>query len=590
MRNDTHLTPMRHILPYGAELLAAGQARFRLWAPAQWSVGLVLEEKTVLPMMRDSAGVFTLIAPAQPGTLYRFQLDNCTRVPDPWSRFQPRDVNGPSQVIDPAAYTWVNTAWCGRPWEEAVICEVHTGCYTSAGTFAAMRDKLPYLVDTGFTALELMPVAEFPGRFNWGYDGVLPYAPDSSYGAPEDLKRLIDEAHGHGLMVILDVVYNHFGPNGNYLGQYAPSVFTSRHKTPWGDAIDFANQRVRELFVHNALYWLNEYRFDGLRLDAVHAIPDDGPRHIVDEIAAAIRGQVEPGRHVHLILENDANRADLLARDDQPHATAQWNDDYHHAAHVLLTGESDRFYADYATAPVTALGRALAEGFVFQGEASAFRKGERRGQPSAHLPPVAFVNFLQNHDHIGNRADSARMADLAEPERRAALTAITLLAPPIPLLFMGEEWDSRTPFHFFCDYEGALADAVREGRRKEFPCPAGADFADPTAHETFAASKLDWADSGHNALVKKLLAVRRAEIVPRLSGPVSAAYDVRVERALRVQWVLADGAGLTLTANLSDEPIAAAEWQPAGRRLYPFTDRPHLGPWSVRFDLQDAES
>jgi malto-oligosyltrehalose trehalohydrolase len=312
--------------------------------------------------------------------------------------------------VDPGAFDWQDEGWPGRPWEEAVVYELHVGTFSPEGTFAGVERRLDYLASLGVTAIELMPVGDFPGRWSWGYDGVLPFAPDASYGRPEDLKRLVQAAHARGLMVLLDVVYNHFGPEGNYLHVFArDAFFTERHHTPWGAAINFDGPGaalVRRFFVDNALYWIEEYHFDGLRLDAVHAICDDSATHVLEEIAANVRAGPGRERQVHLVLENDANQSRFLARDANAGraVTAQWNDDLHHALHAILTGEADGYYADYAAAPQAHLGRCLAEGFAYQGDASPYRRGKARGERSAHLPPGAFVGFLQNHDQVGNRA------------------------------------------------------------------------------------------------------------------------------------------------------------------------------------------
>jgi malto-oligosyltrehalose trehalohydrolase len=377
------------------------------------------------------------------GCLYRYRLDDGLEVPDPASRFQPKDCDGPSEVVDPRAYVWRAADWTGRPWQEAVIYELHVGTFTPEGTYGAAAGKLAALADLGITAIELMPVADFSGRWNWGYDGVLLYAPDSSYGTPDELKALIDAAHELGLMVLLDVVYNHFGPEGNYLSRYASSFFTDRHATPWGDAINFdtgvERRWVRDFFIQNALYWLEEFRFDGLRLDAVHSICDESGDHLLAELAREVRRGPGEGRHVHLILENDANEAHLLVPDDGGGYDAQWNDDFHHAAHVLLTGETAGYYVDYADDPAAHLARTLTEGFAYQGQRSDYH-GDPRGEPSGQLPPRAFVAFLQNHDQVGNRAYGERIHELCAAGPLRAATEILLLSPMPPLVFMGQEW------------------------------------------------------------------------------------------------------------------------------------------------------
>jgi maltooligosyltrehalose trehalohydrolase len=543
----------RHSLPFGAEVLPGGGVRFRLWAPGAKTVDLSLAGK-LLPM-KGSDGWYEHIEPqAGAGTRYRYRIDGELLVPDPASRFQPEDVGGPSEVIDPEAFQWREQAWRNRPWNEAVIYELHIGTFTPSGTYRGAIEKLPHLKNLGITAIELMPLSDFAGKRNWGYDGVLPYAPDSAYGRPEDLKALIDAAHGAGLMVLLDVVYNHFGPEGNYLPRYAPQFFTDRHKTPWGAAIDFSNDFVRKFFVHNVRYWLEEYRFDGLRFDAVHAIIDESPKHILNEIREAVPATK------HLVLENDANQARFIG---PRRYTAQWNDDSHHGYHVLATGESDGYYVAYADAPAKHLARCLAEGFAYQGEESPFSK-EPRGEPSAHLPPSCFVDFLQNHDQIGNRAFGERLLSLSDEKKVKALSAIQLLAPSAPLLFMGEEWGCQQPFLFFCDFEGELGEAVRKGRREEFSRFASFkdSIPDPLAESTFKQSVLDWnkRDAGWLAHYKKLLQLRARAIAPRKFGP--GKYRMLGERAFEVAWD-----GLTLVANcgnqkvdVKDPPRQAALW------------------------------
>ena len=428
-----------HRMPFGAEP-RGGSTRFRLWAPAARRVSLLLDtaaDAEALTMDAAGDGWFECLADAGAGARYAFRIDDRMTVPDPASRANPDGVHGASAVVDPAGYGWRDHDWRGRPWYEAVVYELHVGTFTPAGTFAAAMERLDDLVDLGVTAVELMPVAAFPGMRGWGYDGVLPFAPAACYGTPDDLKRLVDAAHARGLMMLLDVVYNHFGPEGNYLHLYAPQFFDPRHQTPWGAAINFDAERsatVRSFFFHNALYWVEEFHFDGLRLDAVHAIADRSRPDFVTELALTVR-EKNPGRAIHLVLENDRNEARYLSRDaeGQPQlATAQWNDDVHHALHVLATGEDDGYYADYAREPLTCFGRALAEGFAYQGEFSPYR-GAARGERSSNLTAPAFVSFAQNHDQIGNRALGERIVRLADTERLRALIACMLLAPQVPL-------------------------------------------------------------------------------------------------------------------------------------------------------------
>ncbi len=576
---------------FGARLTKDG-ACFRLWAPAAKRVDLLLD--TPHPMQRGEDGWFSAdIAGAKADARYQFRIDDEIDVPDPASAFQPDDIKGPSELIDHGAYRWRAADWRGRRWQDTVLLEGHVGTFTAEGTYRAMIEKLDHLVATGITALELMPLADFAGSRNWGYDGVLWYAPDGHYGRPDDLKALIDEAHLRGLMVFLDVVYNHFGPEGNYLGRYAPGFFTEA-QTPWGSAIDYRVPQVRAFAIENAVYWLREYRFDGLRLDAVHAIPQLGEVSMLHDLSRAVGDlAVETGRHIHLVLENDDNIAGVLDAEQDPHRgsyRAQWNDDYHHAWHVLLTGERHGYYSDYAQSPLQDIARALASGFVYQGEPSAHRGGQLRGEPSGTLTPIAFVNFLQNHDQIGNRALGDRLEGLAKPRAIEGALAILLLAPMVPMLFMGEEWGSKAPFPFFCDFEGELAEAVRHGRRREF---AGAyrehgdEVPDPLESSTAQSAVLDW-DSRDSAggrrrltLVRDLLAIRRKAIMPRLAGAAFGEAHATENGMLAANWRMGDGAMLRLAANLSNDEIPAPEIKLTGKPIWGGEIAGPLPPWSV---------
>lgn len=642
-------------MPFGAELIpdrpseagltTGGQVCFRLWAPAAEGVAVEIarpradfsshdadlialnaglhgpspplpahasrddqDDQDNPPLMLDlkraGDGWFSLTtAAAGPGSRYRYLIigppwDGVQQVPDPAARFQPGSVHGFSEVIDPAAFAWgvrgPGADWHGRAWETAVLYELHVGTFSPEGTFAGAAKRLPDLAALGITAVELMPVAAFPGRRNWGYDGVLPFAPAPCYGRPEDLKAFIEQAHALGLMVLLDVVYNHFGPEGNYLHLYAPAFFTQRHQTPWGAGINFDgpdSALVRDFFIHNALYWLNEYRFDGLRLDAVHAIADDSDPDILSAIAAAVAAGPGQEREVHLVLENGANQSRYLTRNIAGRArryTAQWNDDFHHAAHVLLTGERDGYYADFARAPARQLARCLAEGFAFQGEPSAFRGGARRGEPSRGLPPLAFVNLLQNHDQIGNRAFGERLHRLTKPAALRAATCALLLAPSPPLLFMGQEFAADSPFLFFCDFGPDLAASVTRGRRHELARlaqfadeAARAAIPDPNHPESFARSRLDWSALGRGDhrdwldFHRRLLALRHAEIIPRLRGITGRAgrFTLFGVTGLLVRWRLGDGSTLHLAANLGDSALADPALAAA---LAPLTTRSRL--------------
>ena len=568
---------------------------FTLWAPAAKAVDVVLE--TIHGMSRSDNGWFSCHVPdAHAGTLYKFRINGELEVPDPASQFQPNDVAGPSEVIDHGTYKWRTNDWLGRPWEEAVFVETHVGTFTPQGTYRAMIDKLDHLVATGFTALELMPLADFPGRRNWGYDGVLWYAPDSIYGRPDDLKALIDEAHLRGLMVFLDVVYNHFGPDGNYLGRYAPTFF-SNSQTPWGNAIDYHVPEVRQFATGNALQWIENYRFDGLRLDAVHAIVNSGEVHLLQELSEAVGAYAErTGRHIHLVLENDDNQASMLDPATDPSRgkyRAQWNDDYHHAWHVMLTGETAGYYGDYRK-PREHIARILGSGFGYQGENSTHRGGASRGEPSGTLPPTAFVNFLQNHDQIGNRALGDRLGSTATALALEAAIAITLLAPMPPLMFMGEEWGSASPFPFFCDFSGDLAEAVRQGRRREFSSAYnehGDDIPDPLAQSTFESAQLNWNDlktsqaQSRLKLVRDLLAIRRSEITPHLTNSRFNRVYFNDDGLLVARWVLGNKQLLTLTANITEHEAAAAPRPSNERSIWGDTASVVMAPWTVIWSL-----
>ncbi|GAB6845002.1 maltooligosyltrehalose trehalohydrolase [Methylorubrum rhodinum] len=563
-----------HAMRFGSEAAEDG-VRFALWAPTADDVTLVIDG-TDHPIPEAGEGWRVATVPGvKAGARYGFRINGDLVVPDPASRFQPEDVSGLSEVIDPAAFDWTDADWKGRPWEEAVVYEVHVGAATPEGTYAGLEQRLDDLIDLGITAIELLPLADFKGTRNWGYDGVLPYAPDSAYGRPDELKRLIDTAHAKGLMVLIDCVYNHFGPAGNYLHSYAKTFFTERHQTPWGAGINFDGKEsgrvVRDYFIENALYWLEEYHFDGIRFDAVHAILDDSDKHFLAELAETIRKTL-PDRHVHLILENEANQASWLERDGSAKPvlhTAQWADDLHHGWHVLLTGEEAGYYASFADRPVEHLARSLAEGFAYQGEPFPTLDNHPRGEPSAHLPPSAFVTFLQNHDQVGNRALGERLSHLADPSKLALARAGLLLAPQIPMLWMGEEWSASAPFLFFVDFapDEELNKAVREGRRREFKSFAAfADdtsvIPDPTEEKTFTDSKIDWDEAErepHRAVwadTRNLLQIRHQNVVPLTKTAYrGATTDLSAPGVIDVTWRY-EGGSLRFVANFGDDDHA----------------------------------
>ncbi|WP_454255290.1 malto-oligosyltrehalose trehalohydrolase [Pseudomonas sp. Marseille-Q8238] len=547
--------PLR-VRTHGAQVQQNGITRFALWAPDCREVAVELTSEAVHCLEAQADGWFVGTCECVAGTGYRFIIDGRLRVPDPASQAQLDDVHGFSQVVDHATYRWQHRDWQGRPWHESVLYELHVGLL---GGFSGVEQRLPALKALGITAIELMPLAEFPGSRNWGYDGVLPFAPESSYGTPKQLKSLVDSAHGLGLMVFVDVVYNHFGPDGNYLSHYASDFFRSDVQTPWGAAIDFRRREVRDYFCENALMWLLDYRVDGLRLDAVHAI---GETDFLVELASRVRAAVEPGRHVHLVLENEDNNAQLL----QHGFDAQWNDDGHNVLHALLTGEHEGYYADFAEDATAKLARCLGEGFIYQGQPN--RHGRARGEPSAHLPPTAFVLFLQNHDQVGNRAFGERLIELANEDALKAATALLLLSPMVPLLFMGEEWGARQPFLFFTDHHAELACQVREGRRNEF-----ADFAlyadasvreripDPNALHTFSRSQLpeniaSLVEHQHwYALYEQLLDIRHRLIIPRLPGATSLKSEVLGDGAVSAHWTLGDRSLLRIDLNIGERDL-----------------------------------
>lgn len=543
---------------HGAQRMPDGNVRFRLWAPGAKDVMLVLDGARIA-MQGSAGGWFEAWRPCAPGTRYWYEPGGLGPVPDPASRLQETDVDGPSVVVDHSTYAWVNEAWRGRPWQEAVIYEAHAGLL---GGFEGLRQRLPMLAELGITALEVMPVADFPGPRNWGYDGVLPYAPDRAYGSPDALKALIDAAHGLGIMVLLDVVYNHFGPVGNHLPSYAPDFFRDDVSTPWGAAIDFRRAEVCSFFGQNALYWLREYRFDGLRLDAVHAMVDKDAW--LGGLAEDLRAAFPSDRAIHLVLENDDNSASLLRHGYD----AQWNDDVHHVLHHMLTGETRGYYAAYAHRPTEKLARALAHGFIYQGEPSPAHGNRPRGEPSSMLPPTSFVFFLQNHDQAGNRAQGERLKALCrdKPQALAAAVALQVLSPFIPLIFMGEEEGAETPFLYFTSFpDPEFAALVTQGRRAEFAefhDDEGQVVPDPNAPETWSRSRLEgqtapdarrWAD-----LYRGLLGLRHRHLIPWLKGTICDSVMVLDEGCLIASWILGNGCRLSHYCNLSAQDATVA--------------------------------
>ncbi|HGO6084338.1 TPA: malto-oligosyltrehalose trehalohydrolase [Enterobacter cloacae] len=584
---------------WGAEFISGDVVRFRVWAEGQQQLTLRLAERD-LPMTAVGNGWFQIDVPGVTrGTEYQFVLQDGMAVPDPASRAQKGDVNGPSVVIDPGRYQPINPDWAGRPWEETVIYELHIGTFTPQGTFRAAIDKLPYLAELGITQLEVMPVSQFGGSRGWGYDGVLLYAPHSAYGTPEDFHAFIDAAHGLGLSVVLDIVLNHFGPEGNYLPLLSPAFFDAQRMTPWGNGIAYEREPVRHYILDAPLFWLTEYRLDGLRFDAIDQIKDTASKHILQQIAETIR-EALPDRHIHLTTEDSRNVIFLHPRDEKgatPLFTAEWNDDFHNAAHVFATGETHAYYQDFAFEPEKKFARALAEGFVYQGEVS-LQTGHSRGVECHTQPPTFFVDFIQNHDQTGNRAQGERLITLAGADKTRVLLAALLLSPHIPLLFMGEEYGETNPFLFFTDFHGDLAKAVREGRAKEFTGHSGhdGDVPDPNDEQTFARSKLDW----HNVttaqgkswlrFTRSLLVLRHRYLVPLLrpGGTVEGKIVKTAPGMVAVSWSFPTGT-LSLALNIGNKPVDVPAL--AGETLFSWPEAAEvLAPNSIVVRFADGDA
>jgi maltooligosyltrehalose trehalohydrolase len=543
----------------GATVLGNGAVLFRVWAPRLegisvriWSGG----ESRLVPLRGEERGYFSAVVDGvREGDRYFYVLDDGTERPDPASLFQPEGVHGPSQVVDPRSFSWTDGAWQGRPLDEYVIYELHVGTFTGEGTFEAVIPMLDYLLDLGITAIELMPVAQFPGERNWGYDGVCPFAPQNSYGGPTGLNKLVDACHGRGLAVILDVVYNHLGPEGNYLHGFGP-YFTDRYRTPWGETVNFdgpCSDEVRRYFFDNALHWVSGYHVDALRLDAVHGIFDFSARHFLEELAAEVHREAERlGRKIHVIAESDLNDVRLINPPDKGGygLDGQWNDDFHHILHTLLTGESDGYYRDFGE--IGQLVKSIAERFVYSGRYSRYRR-RRHGNSAAGRPARQFVVFAQNHDQVGNRMFGERLAALVSFESLKLTAGAVLLSPYIPLLFMGEEYGEEAPFLYFVSHsDPGLVEAVREGRKKEFRSfVSRGDPPDPGSVETFLRSKPDPGKrfSGNYSVLfqfyKTLIAMRKN--IP--------AFSVPELDALRVSALEAEK--LVLVERWKDESTAA---------------------------------
>jgi maltooligosyltrehalose trehalohydrolase len=522
--------------PFFGAIRSQDGVRFSVWAPASRRVELHLHDGAaagVHLLARNTEGLYeTWIRGAAAGDRYTYALDDGDRLPDPASRFQPEGVHGPSQIVDPCSYVWHDSRWHPREQQDTIIYELHVGTFTPEGTFDGVRTRLPYLRDLGITAIELMPVADFAGSRNWGYDGVALFAPSRAYGSPDDLRALVDAAHAHGLSVILDVVYNHLGPEGAYLPKFSPSYFTDRHHTPWGAAINVDGEDsglVRRFVTDNACHWIREYHFDGLRLDATHALIDDSPKHIVQEIAEAVRG--EAGRHILVHAEDHRNLAAMIedVRIGGWGLDGLWADDFHHVVRSMVAGDTHGYYADFA-GHTRELETIIHDGWLFSGEHSQHMNGPRGTHPG-RVPMYRFVVCVQNHDQVGNRAFGERLHDEITPEAWRAVTVLLLTAPMTPLLFMGQEWAASTPFQFFTDLEPGLGQLVTEGRRREFAdFPAFGDpearerIPDPQAESTFLNSRLQWDErcAGNHA---RSLALYRALLALRLDHRALTGSD-----------------------------------------------------------------
>jgi len=557
-----------------------------VWAPHARSVHLLLGDERV-PLAKGVGDWWYADRPLEPGTDYLFSVDDGTPRPDPRSPFQPSGPHGPSRTVDHSAFDWTDTNWCAPELRDAVIYECHIGTFTQRGTFEAAIETLPHLVDLGVTALELMPVAEFPGSRGWGYDGVDLFAPHHAYGGPDGLKRLVDAAHGHGLAMILDCVYNHLGPDGNHLAEFGP-YFTDRYSTPWGQAVnldDAYSTQVRSFFIENVLMWMRDYHFDGVRLDAVHAIYDMSALHFLEELKASVASlEIELDRRLWVIAESDLNDPRLVAdRSTGGYGLdAQWSDDFHHALHAILTGDRSGYYADFWS--VAQLAKALQHAFVYDGVYSRYRKRVHGRRPEG-IPGYRFLGYMQNHDQVGNRATGERSSALMDPELLKVAAALVLTAPFVPMLFMGEEWGASTPFQYFTDHNDELGRLVSEGRKREFASFGWEEAAipDPQDPATFERSRLDWGepeDPKHADLLawhRSLIRLRREH--PDLTdGRLDA---VRVDHDETARWLSLRRGGITVICNLSLDKIEVPLNADGLGRLRLTSSDPVVGPAGI---------
>lgn len=576
-------------VPVGAEVQSQEGTHFRVWAPKRQRVDVVLyhDPEIVTPLQPEENGYFSGLAPqARDGDRYRYRLDGDREFPDPVSRFQPEGPHGPSQVVDPARYQWRRSNWPGIKLRGQVLYEMHIGTFTQQGTWASALQQLPKLADAGITVLEVMPVADFPGKFGWGYDGVNMFAPTRLYGSPDDFRRFVDEAHALNLGVILDVVYNHIGPDGNYLGEFSEFYFSKRYSTEWGEALNFDGDRsgpVREYFIANAENWMREFRLDGLRLDATQQIYDASPEHIIAQIGRQARAAAGE-RSIILVAENEPQEARLVRPLERGGfgLDGLWNDDFHHSARVALTGWDEAYYTDYHGLPQEFISAAK-WGFLYQGQRYKWQKA-RRGHPSLDIAPEQFVTFLENHDQISNSAHGIRTAELSSPAKARAMTALWLLCPGTPMFFQGQEFGATTPFRYFADHNPELAKLVAQGRVEflsQFPSIAlpevQAKLPDPADPQTFEVCKLKWEERDeHSATLemhRDLLQLRRTDPGFSAQRPRGCDGAVLSEEALVMRFFVDDGQDRLLVVNLgrslhldpAPEPLVAPpqgmQWQ-----------------------------
>ena len=603
-------------VPVGAECLPQGGVHFRVWAPAHERVRVQLESGPGAPATLDlekepgDQGYFSAFTgEAGAGTLYRFELgDDQTRYPDPASRFQPDGPHGPSRVVDPGQFQWTDGGWRGVTREGQIIYEMHIGTFSKEGTWQGARRELEELAKTGITLIELMPVGDFPGRFGWGYDGVDLFAPSWLYGEPDDMRAFVNEAHERGIGVILDVVYNHLGPDGNFLKAFSPWYFSEEYSNDWGEGINFDGERsgpVRAFYLANAHYWITEFHLDGLRLDATQEIYDNSPKHILSEIACVARSAGN-GRSVVLIAENEPQRTMLVRPQNEGGygLDALWNDDFHHSALVALTGRNEAYYSDYLGNPQEFISTAK-YGYLYQGQWYLWQ-GQHRGTPSLDLPPSAFVNFIQNHDQVANTARGERPNLLATKGKYRAMTALLMLAPGTPMLFQGQEYGATTPFLYFCDHKAEISKAVREGRAKflaQFRSLSLAEmqpvFADPGNPHTFESSKLDFSERERHQemyqLHKDLIALRRTDPVfanpqPRgVDGAVLSGYGFVLRYFSKAQGdrLLVVNLGTDLYLNPNPEPLIAPVFGKAWRVIWSSEDPKYGGLGTFPPDSDD---